>query len=290
VSISSSGFWDTLLPYFIPIGAAIASILLFAVIVVLRKPSKQVASPVKVAPTEFQHFSDMTGEELPDAYSVMIVGDTSAGKSVLCQQLAHKYLNEGKPCIYVTYDLFPHEIQENIKNFGWEISTYEQNENFAFVDCYSSIAGKASQAKYCVKQPFALSELGMVMSAAMSELKLKSAGVFLDSTAPLFARLEPAKVVEFLQDRSAQIKGENGIFFFTVGKGTIQEDLQRRLEEIVDCIIDLEVHQEKGQTMRKLRIRKLRGRKFSDQWVSFKIDMQKGFVLSVPKHFSKSQK
>jgi len=285
-----AGFWDAVLPHAIPIGAVIASILLLAAVAVLRKPGKEADSPVKVEPTEFQPFTDITGGELPDAFSVMIVGDTSAGKSILCQQLAYRYLNQGKPCIYLTYDCFPDEIRMNMKDFGWNVSPHEQIGIFAFVDCYSSIAGRASQEKYCVKQPFGLSELGITISAAMGELKQKSPRVFLDSTVPLFTRLEPAKVVEFLQDRSAQIRGGNGVFFFTIGRGTIPQDLQRRLEEIVDCIIDLEVHEQKGEMTRKLRIRKLRGRSFSDQWITFKIDMKKGFVLSVPKHMTKSPK
>jgi len=286
---STPSFWDIALAYAIPVGAVIASLLLFAVVAFLRKPSKQVTSPVDAGSSELQPFIDMIGGELPDSYSVMIVGDASAGKSILCQQLAYRYINQGKPCVYVTYDCLPDEIRENMKNFGWEISSHEQNENFVFVDCYSSVAGKPSREKHFVKQPFALSELGIVMSMAVSELRQKSARIFLDSTAPLFTRLDSAKVVEFLQDRSAQIKGENGIFFFIVGKGTLQEDLRRRLEEIVDCIIDLELREEKGETIRKMHVRKLRGRRFSDQWVSFKIDMKKGFVLSAPKHSQKSQ-
>jgi len=289
-SSTPAGFWDTVLPYAVAVGAALASILLLAVVAVLRKPGKKSVSQIEVVPPESSPLTDMTGGILPDAFSVMIVGDASAGKSVFCQQLTHVYANQGKPCIYVTYDCFPDEIRGNMKDFGWDVSMHEQNENFVFVDCYSSIAGKPSQEKYYVKQPFALSELGIVMSTALGELKQKSARVFLDSTAPLFTRLEPAKVVEFLQDRSAQIKGENGIFFFTLGRGTLPEDLQRRLEEIVDCIINLEVREEKGEMTRKMRIRKLRGRPFSDQWIPFKIDMKKGFVLSVSKQSSKGQK
>jgi KaiC/GvpD/RAD55 family RecA-like ATPase len=70
-------------------------------------------------------------------------------------------------------------------------------------------------------------------------------------------------------------------------RGIIPQDLQRGLEEIVDCIIDLEVQEQKEEMARKLRIRKLRGRSFSDQWMIFKIDMDRGFVLSVPKHSAK---
>jgi KaiC/GvpD/RAD55 family RecA-like ATPase/PKD repeat protein len=285
-----NSFWDTLQPYAIPLGAIIGSFLLLAAVAVLRRPNRQTANPAETVPSQLQPFVDMIGGELPDAYSVMIVGDASAGKSILCQQLAYRYLSLGKPCVYVTYECFPGEIRENMKGFRWDISAHEQNGSFVFVDCYSSIAGIASQEKYFVKQPFALSELGIVTSTALEGLSQKSARVFLDSTAPIFTRLESSRVVEFLQDRSAQIKGENGTFFFIVGKGTLQEDLRRKLEEIVDCIIELEVHEEKGETVRKMHIKKLRGRRFTDQWVPFKVDMKKGFVLSAPKHSQKSQR
>jgi KaiC/GvpD/RAD55 family RecA-like ATPase len=177
-----------------------------------------------------------------------------------------------------------------MKNFGWDISTHEQNGLFAFVDGYSSTAGKASPEKYLLKQPFALSDLGINISTAMDELTQKAPRVFFDSTVPLFTRLDPAKVAEFLQDRSAQIKGENGIFFFTIGQGTIPQDQQHRLEEVVDCIIDLEIKEQKGETMKRLRIRKMRGRPVSDLWIKFTVNKKKGFLLSPSKQSLKSRK
>ncbi len=177
-----------------------------------------------------------------------------------------------------------------MKALGWDTSEYEQSEAFFFIDCYSSIAGVTSQEKYMVKQPFALSELGIAISTAIEDLKPKPIRIFLDSTVPLFTRLDTAKVVEFLQDRSAQIKGENGVFFFTIGKGTVEPGLTRRLEEIVDCVIELDVHDKQVETERRMRVKKLRGRRFLHQWVSFKIDQKKGFALLNPKKWIKKKK
>jgi circadian clock protein KaiC len=229
------------------------------------------------------------GGELPEALSVMIVGAASSGKSVLCQQLAYKYVNEGKPCIYITYDCFPDEIRNNMRSFGWNISSHEQNGDLVFVDCYSSLAGKTSKETYSAKQAFSLWELGIAISTAIKKANQRSCRVFLDSTAPLFTRLDSAKVIEFLQDRGAQIRGDNGIFFFIVGKGTLQEEQRRKLEEIVDCIIELDVVEEKAQTVRRMRVRKMRGRSFSDQWFSFRIDAKIGLVPSTPKNSQKAQ-
>jgi KaiC/GvpD/RAD55 family RecA-like ATPase len=270
------------LPYAISIGAVLAAVLAVVGLTVLRKPARQVGDlSAGAAPLEVQQpLAGIMGGELPDAYSVMILGDAGSGKSILCQQLTHGYLNEGKPCIYVTYDCFPDEIRDNMKDLGWDLSMREQDGTFAFVDCYSSTTGKSSRERHSVKQPFALHELGTAISSALGEMEQRSPRIFLDSTVPLFTRLEPANVVEFLQDRSATVKGEDGVFLFTVGGGTIPQDLQRRLEELVDCVIDLQVVEQKGETARRLRIRKLRGRSFSEQWVSFRIDMKQGFVLS----------
>lgn len=285
-----SNLWDKLNSYSIPISLGLVFLLLSAIAgTILIKRNKQAEALKTLPPQEIGIFDALAGGDI-SGVSVMIVGDAGSGKSVLCQQLVNTYLKQGKPCIYITYDCFPNEIRENMKALGWDTSEYEQNETFLFIDCYSSIAGVPSREKHNVKQPFALSELGIAMSTTIENLKQKSTRIFLDSTVPLFTRLNPAKVVEFLQDRSAQIKGENGVFLFTIGKETVEHGLIRRLEEIVDCIIELEVHEEKGEPKRKMRIKKLRGRNFINEWISFKIEQKKGLVLSIPKKWIRKKK
>lgn len=271
--------WSPILPYLIPI---LLGGLAFLVVGISRK-KREVGQG-------FEFFNEMTDGGIPDAYSVMIIGGAGSGKSVLCQQLAYNYITQGKSDVYVTYDIFPFEVRKNMKNFGWDISTYEQEGTFKFVDSYSDIAGLDSEEKYYVEQPFSLSDLGITMSSAINDVKHKSIRVFLDSTAPLFARVDPSKVTEFLQDRSARIKGDNGAFFFTVGEGTVPSDLMHRLEEIVDCIIELDVYEGKGKTWKRMRIRKLRGRRVADAWIPFKIELKKGITFLPPKGWIKSRK
>ena len=82
-----------------------------------------------------------------------------------------------------------------------------------------------------------------------------------------------------MQDRGARIKGVNGTFIFTMGKATIEPSLTNRLEETVDCIIELDEGTNKGKTVRRLRVKKMRGKKTSDEWVQFEIDPAKGIVF-----------
>ncbi len=123
----------------------------------------------------------------------------------------------------------------------------------------------------------------------MDEIKHKSTRMFLDSTTPLFARVDALKVTEFLQDRSARIKGDKGVFLFTVGKGTVPSSSMQRLEEIVDCIIDLNVYEEKGKTKKRMRVRKLRGQKVTDTWIPFKIELKKGITFLPPKGMARKK-
>jgi len=271
--------WRPILPYLIPL---LLGGLGFLVAGVLRKKRETGQG--------FEFFNELTDGGIPDAYSVIIIGGVGSGKSVLCQQLAYEYLTQGKSCVYVTYDIFPFEVGQNMKNFGWDISMYEKEGRFKFVDCYSSTAGLESEEKHHVEQPFALSDLGIVMSTAMEEVKHKSTKVFLDSTASLFARLDASKVTEFLQDRSARIKGDKGVFFFSVGKRTVPSGPMQRLEEIVDCIIELDVYEEKKKTWKRMRIRKLRGRRVTDIWIPFKIETKKGITFLPPKGWSEKRR
>ena len=263
--------WIPILPYVLPI---IFGFLSFLVVGIVWK--KRGTGPT---PLDFDYFNEMTAGGIPDGYSVMIIGGESSGKSILCQQLVHTYLSEEKPCIYVTYDCFPDEVRKNMKSFNWETSPHERKGIFKFIDCYSPAANVTSEEENFVEFPFSLSDLGIAMSEVIDRVKHKSPKIFLDSTAPLFTRLEPSTVVEFLQDRSAKTKGNNGNFFYTVGKGTIPPALMPRLKEIVDCIIELDFEEENGITSRKMRIRKIRGRRSDNTWMPFETKPGKGIVF-----------
>jgi len=261
--------WTSILTYILPI---ILGSAFFLIAGIMWKKRGQTAAG-------FKFFDEITGGGIPDTYATMIIGGANSGKRLLCQQLVHTYLSKEKPCIYIVYDSFPDEVRKNMKNFNWDTSTYEQKGAFKFVDCYTPIAGVTSKEENFVEQPFSLSDLGIAISSAMSQLKQKSPKIFLDSTAPLFTRLEPSTVVEFLQDRSARVKGGHGAFFFTIGEGTVPSDLMSKLEEVIDCIIQLHVREVDGKISRKLKIKKLRGRRFADSWISFEINPKRGFIF-----------
>jgi KaiC/GvpD/RAD55 family RecA-like ATPase len=227
--------------------------------------------------TNFEYFNEITNGGIPDSFSVLVTGGPGSGKSVLCQELVHTFLTQKKSCLYVTYDCFPDEVRDNLRKFHNDLSTHEAEKRLLFIDCFSATS-KNKDRDYYLGQSLSLADLGIVLSEATNDLG-SSSKVVLDSINPLITHVEPLKVIEFLQDRGARIKGVNGTFIFTMGKATIEPSLTNRLEETVDCIIELDEGTNKGKTVRTLRVKKMRGKKTSDKWVQFEIDPAKGIVF-----------
>jgi KaiC/GvpD/RAD55 family RecA-like ATPase len=217
---------------------------------------------------------------IPDSCSVMLLGSSNSGKNLLFQQLAYEFLKMEKPCVYVAYECFPDEIRENMKTFQWDTSSYESQGKLSFIDCFSSNAKVQSKEKYFLKQPFSLVDLGIIISKATNEAG-NGVRVFFDSIVPLLTQIDPTRVLDFLQDRIARVKGVQGNLILTLNKESVDSELMSRLEEIVDCVIELDADQVNGEIVRKLRVKKMRGRNYSDKWVRFETSPKRGIIFLV---------
>jgi KaiC/GvpD/RAD55 family RecA-like ATPase len=162
-----------------------------------------------------------------------------------------------------------------------DISKFEQNQNLAIIDCYSSRAKTASQEKYCAEEPFSPTDLSITISAVIEEIPEKTKVLIIDSATALFTKLDFQKVMKLLQDRSAKMKANGDIFILTLGKETIAQNLTNRLEEAVDGIIELDFTEIQGKMTRRMRIKKLRGQNHLDQWSSFTIDSNQGINFTI---------
>ena len=256
--------------YLLPIGVAATGL-------ILGLTWKKRGNNSKLAGFDF--FDEMVGGGIPVGSSVAIIGAPASGKSLLCQQLAHKYLTENKACIFISYDDLPGKIRANMKSFGWYLTSHEQDGTFTFIDCYSSRARTTSQEKYALRQPFALTELGIETSTALEEIRDIPKALVLDSATSLFTNVDASRVIGFLQDQGAKVKGQEGISIFTLGKGVVASNFANRLEEAVDGIIELDIAEERGKRIRRMRVKKLRGQHHLNEWVMFDINRKSGIVF-----------
>jgi KaiC/GvpD/RAD55 family RecA-like ATPase len=102
--------------------------------------------------------------------------------------------------------------------------------------------------------------------------------VYVDSLNPLITVLRIDYLINFLQTVGARVKANNGRLCVTVGTGIDQADLTK-LEESADCVIETQLQESGGGQRRRLRIKKVRGKPYSDRWTRFRVEEAKGIIF-----------
>jgi KaiC/GvpD/RAD55 family RecA-like ATPase len=225
----------------------------------------------------FGHFNTLTAGEI-DGGTVSIEGNTGSGKTILSEQLMFEDLKRGKPCVFVSTSDFPSNVRSGMKSMGLDVSGYEQSGLLTFVDGYSAEAGQESTEKFSVSSIGDLTTLGMKISSSLPTQRSKGANLYFDSLVPLAAKTKPESIVSFVQSVGAKMKGIGGKAVFTLGT-SVDPMVQKQLEDISDCVVQMEAFEERGLRRRRLKIAKLRARRHQEGWNVFAIEDGKGIIF-----------
>ncbi len=224
----------------------------------------------------FSYFERLTGGEVPGGSMVTVEGNTGAGKTTLCSEIMYEDLKRGRPCLYVAADDFPDRIREQMRSLGIDVAGYEKSGLLTFVDCYSAEAGRTPTEKFFVPSVGDLTTLGVKISSALENQK--GTCLYLDSLSPFVPRSKPEIIVTFVHAIGAKVRGIDGKAFFTMSTGS-DASIQRPLEDMADCVIQMEAFEEKDIRRRRLRIRKFRNRTHQEAWATFTIESGKGIIF-----------
>ena len=209
----------------------------------------------------------------------MILGPPGSGKTVTLESFVKLFLQEGRRCIYITNTGFPEEIRRSLRGFDVPVEEYEKEDRLIFIDCYSSVAGRASKERHFIESPGDLTRLGIEITACL-ESSPKGVDLFFDSLSQLLTYVKQDQLVTFINAVGARMKGNNGRFIYTV-RSNIDAEILGVLEEASDCVIELLIRDLDGVQERNLRIKKLRGRRFSSRWIKFEVHPNKGVVFII---------
>ncbi len=226
----------------------------------------------------FDHFNTLTGGELDGGSVVAVEGNTGAGKTLLSEQLMFEDLKKGRPCVFVATGDFPSNIRANMKAMGLDITGYEQSGLVTFVDGYSAEAGQESREKFVIPSLGDLTTLGIKISSSLPPESFKGGSLYFDSLTPLASKTKPESIVSFVQSLGARVKGMGGRAFFTVGP-SVDGMVQRQLEDMADCVVQMEAFEESGVRKSRLRIAKYRARRHQQGWVIYTIEEGKGIIF-----------
>jgi KaiC/GvpD/RAD55 family RecA-like ATPase len=231
----------------------------------------------KIKISDFKYLEKLFAGRIPEALSIMILGPPGSGKTVTLESFIKLFLQERRRCIYITNTGFPDEIRQSLEGFDVPVRDYEEDGRLIFIDCYSSIAGKASKEEHYIESPGDLTRLGMEITACLGSSP-RGVDLFLDSISQLLTYVKQDQLVAFINAVGARMKGIRGRFIYTVGSN-IDVGILGVLEEASDCVIELSIRDLDGVQERNLRIKKLRGRRHSSRWVEFEVQPGRGVVF-----------
>jgi KaiC/GvpD/RAD55 family RecA-like ATPase len=254
------------LPYQTEIAAILLALASVTVIGLDRRRRKTYAQ-------DSSYFDEMTSGGLPETCFAVITGNSGAGKSVLLETLAVEHLEKG-PCVYITNTEYPSKIREGMS--GLKMTTEDELKKVTFIDAYSAMGGTPSGETYSISSHTDLTGLGLQISKCLGETG-HNTDVYLDSVSPLLADLRASYVLNFLNSVAVKVKANNGKLCATMGAAVDKSDLTK-IEEVADCVIEMQLQESHRGQSRRLRIKKLRGKAYIDKWVNFRVESGKGII------------
>jgi len=248
----------------------VVAIALGSVVVFRRKRGK-------LYPAGFGYFNELTHGGLPEACFTVIAGNSGSGKTVLLNSLAAEHLTSGVS-IYVTNTEYPDKVRENMMTLGAAPEgIVKDSRRLICIDAYTALGGGTSTEEFSVNSHTDLTHMGMIISKSLQTAG-NDADVYIDSLNPLINVLRIDYLINFLQTMAARVKANNGRLCVTVGTGIEGRDLTK-LEESADCVIETQLQESGGGQRRRLRIKKVRGKPYSDRWTRFRVEEGKGIIF-----------
>lgn len=217
----------------------------------------------------FDYINVLTKNGLPDSLTTTIVGSTGSGKSILMESLAHRSLQSGRCCVYVTNVEHPSSVRSSMKNLGMDTTEHENQQRLLFIDSYSALSGTPSTEPRSISSLTDLTSLGVIITRSIEETTGPT-DVYFDALTPLFTALKPDYVLTFLQSIGAKVKSFNGSLCTILGT-SVEKDTVTKVEEISDCVIETQLSETRSGQKRRLRIKKMRGHPYNDSWTRFTI-------------------
>ena len=103
--------------------------------------------------------------------SYILLGPIGSGKTTYAEAFIAEGISSGFPGIFVTTDVSPRVIRNDMSRRGWPVEEHEKDGKLIFIDGYSERMGapKPSSARSLTKVDD-ISELGIVLSEVLEGL------------------------------------------------------------------------------------------------------------------------
>ena len=144
---------------------------------------------IKKLKTGIPGFDLISNGGLPKGRTTLISGTAGSAKTVIaCQFLAEGITKGNENGVFITFEEPPHDIQQNMLSFGWDINRWEREGKWTFVD-----ASPQPESEVVETGSYDLGALLARIEYAVQKIEAKR--LSLDSLGAIFTQLASSTTV-----------------------------------------------------------------------------------------------
>ncbi len=223
--------------------------------------------PAKASPmiSELVKFGQLT------QVSYMLVGPLGSGKTTYAEAFLAEGIALGFPAIFVTTDVSPRVIRNDMSRHGWTIEEQEASGNFVFIDGYSERMGapKTGGARSLAKVDD-ISELGIVLSEVLEDLVV--ARVVIDSLSTLILHSNPVTMPSAVQRLSGRVTQSSHSIMYVLEEGVHDDKAYATFSYLADAVLRFRIDDRGQLPVHQLRMERMRGTDTSREWHNFVLE------------------
>ena len=222
--------------------------------------------PAKVQPMigDLVEFGQLT------QLSFMLLGPLGSGKTTYAEAFLYEGLALGFPAVFVTTDVSPRVIRNDMSRYGWNIEEFEKDGKFVFIDGYSERMGALpTGSSRSLSKVEDVTELGIVLTEVLE--KLVVARVVIDSLSTLILHANPETMPRAVQRLSGRLKQGSHSIMFILEDGVHEEKTYATFSYLADAVLRFKIDDSGKKSVHSLRMERIRGSDASRTWHDFTI-------------------
>ncbi len=202
--------------------------------------------------------------------SYMLVGPLGSGKTTYAEAFLAEGIAQGFPAVFVTTDVSPRVIRNDMSRHGWSTEIQEASSQFVFIDGYSERMGapKSGSARSLAKVDD-ISELGIVLSEVLEELVV--ARVVIDSLSTLILHSNEATMPRAVQRLSGRVTQSSHSIMYVLEDGVHDEKTYATFSYLADAVLRFRINETGSVPKHEVRMERMRGTETSREWHDFVI-------------------
>jgi KaiC/GvpD/RAD55 family RecA-like ATPase len=203
--------------------------------------------------------------------SIMVVGEVGSGKTTYAEAFLAEGLTLGFPAVFVTTDVSPRVIRNDMSRHGWPVEEYEREGRFIFIDGYSERMGAPKGGvAHSLSKLDDTSELGIVLSEVLD--KMVAARVVIDSLSTLILNSNPANIPRAVQRLSGRLTQNSHSIMYILEDGVHDDKTYATFSYLTDAVLRFKFDDLGPKTTYSLRVERMRGTETSRAWREFVLE------------------